>query len=163
VARIRNTVITHKSYLYTTRNPTWHPIARRGATRHGNRRSNLFGFAGARARIIIQTLSRARFHNPLTFSANWVAGNYTLLYSRFGEFRRCESPPRDNSETDTRGETFCSEFRSNVTFVPSPVFFRFAERERERERGTGEKKLYTKRKLHRRKKRGEGMNAKTGK
>lgn len=22
------------------------------------------------------------FHNPLTFSVNWVDGNYTLLYSR---------------------------------------------------------------------------------
>lgn len=27
IAQIRNTVITHKSYLCTTQNPTWHPIA----------------------------------------------------------------------------------------------------------------------------------------
>jgi len=80
VARIRNTVITHKSYL--RHNPTQHPIVRRGTAFQLEPQVIYLG-SPARIRIIIQTLaSTPRFHNPLTFSANWDVENYMLLHSQ---------------------------------------------------------------------------------
>lgn len=108
VARIRNTVITHKSYL--RHNPTQHPIVRRGTGTAFQLEPQVI-YLGSRARIIVQTLAgTARFHNPLTFSVNWVAGNYTLLHSRpvILSLRYIAEVPLRTCDTESKVKLICT-------------------------------------------------------
>lgn len=142
----RNTVITHKSYL---RHKPASDRSRRGATRRFQLEPQVI-YLGSRARIIIQTLaSGARFHNPLTFSANWVAGNYTLLYLRsticVGETPSFSPVNANRRWNQYAGGTFAREISFGRTWRSciATSFFVFGGREpsgRENQRGEKEKR-----------------------